>query len=103
MAKKRDKIEGRVDIRNRKARYEYEFLDEWTAGIQLQGTEIKSIRQSRVNLSDAYCAFVGDEIFVFNLHISPYAEGTHYNHEPRRRRKLLLQRRELGKLQDKSQ
>lgn len=103
MAQKKDKIEARVDIRNRKAGYEYEFLDRFTAGMQLRGTEIKAIRQSRVNLAEAYCAFVGEELFVLNLHVGTYAEGSHYNHEPLRQRKLLLQKRELRRLRDNSQ
>ncbi|SDM62133.1 SsrA-binding protein [Catalinimonas alkaloidigena] len=97
----KDKIEAQVSIKNRKASFEYEFLDTYTAGIQLKGTEIKSIRQSKVNMQDAHCVFNGDELFVVNLHISPYTEGTHYNHEPRRQRKLLLKRTELRRLHER--
>ena len=64
----------------------------------LTGTEIKSIRDGKANLTDAYCAFKGEELYVFNLHISEYSLGTHYNHDPKRDRKLLLNRRELKKL-----
>lgn len=87
--------------RNRKASFEYAFIDEFAAGMQLTGTEIKSIRAGDVNLTDAYCAFQNDELFVVNLHIAPYGHGTHYNHEAKRQRKLLLRRPELRKLQVK--
>ena len=88
-----------VVSKNRRASFEYAFIDEFTAGMQLTGTEIKSIRAGEVNLNDAYCAFLGDELFVQNMFIAPYAQGTHYNHEPKRDRKLLLRRPELRKLQ----
>ncbi len=68
------------------------------AGIQLTGTEIKSIRDGKANLADAYCTFTGTELFVRNMHIAEYTFGTHYNHEPKRDRKLLLSKRELKKL-----
>jgi SsrA-binding protein len=94
----KDKIQKKVEILNRKASFEYQFLDTFTAGLVLSGTEIKSIRQGKVNLTDAYCLFHQDELFVRNMHISKYEEGTHYNHEPIRDRKLLLSKRELKKL-----
>jgi SsrA-binding protein len=97
------KIEKSVNIKNKKASFEYQFIDTYIAGIMLTGTEIKSIRQSNVNLVDAYCVFKDDELFVVGLHISRYNEGTHYNHEPTRERKLLLQKKELKKLLTKSQ
>jgi SsrA-binding protein len=88
------------EVVNRRASYEYVFQAEFEAGIMLQGTEIKSIRTGgSVNLSDAYCRFIGNELYVVNLYISPYKHGTHYNHEGRRERKLLLKRQELKKLQ----
>lgn len=96
-----EKIQKNVSISNRRASFEYFFLERYETGIQLTGTEIKSIRQSKVNLQDAYCLFLGDELFIRNMHISPYTEGTHYNHEPLRDRKLLLTRRELRKLAEK--
>jgi len=86
---------------NRNAKFEYSFLEELTAGLQLQGTEIKSIRNKDVAINDAYCAFVGDELYVLNLHIAIYEQGTYNNHEPKRERKLLLKRTELKKLQNK--
>lgn len=74
---------------------------ELTAGIQLTGTEIKSIRAGKANITDAFCAFVKDELFVRNMHIDEYEQGNIYNHSPKRDRKLLLQRVELSKLRTK--
>lgn len=93
-----EKLEKKVSIQNRKARFEYEVLDKYVAGIVLKGTEIKSIRQSKVNLTDSYCYFRGDELFVKNMHIAEYSHGNIMNHDPLRERKLLLDRRELRKL-----
>ncbi|MDL2243053.1 SsrA-binding protein SmpB [Bacteroidales bacterium OttesenSCG-928-K03] len=87
-----------IEIKNKKAEYQYYLMGEYTAGLVLTGTEIKSIRAGKANLTDAYCAFIGDELFVMNMHISEYKYGTHYNHEPKRKRKLLLNARELRKL-----
>ncbi len=95
----KDKIQKQVEIKNRRASFEYAFLDTFTAGLVLTGTEIKSIRQGKANLTDAYCLFFQNELFVRNMHISMYEEGTHFNHDPLRDRKLLLSKRELGKLQ----
>jgi SsrA-binding protein len=95
----KEKIQKTVEIKNRRASFEYAFIDTFTAGLVLTGTEIKSIRQGKANLTDAYCLFFQDELFVRNMHISAYDEGTHYNHDPLRDRKLLLSKRELGKLQ----
>ena len=86
---------------NRKAKYEYAFLDEFTAGIQLFGTEIKSIRNKDVSIAEGYCTFIGDELFILNMHIAHYEQGTYNNHEPKRQRKLLLNKNELKKLQAK--
>lgn len=86
---------------NRKAGFQYAVSDKAEAGIQLTGTEIKSVRQKQVNLQDAYCLFLHGELWVRGLHISEYREGTHYNHEPKRDRKLLLKKPELKKLQSK--
>jgi len=74
---------------------------ELTAGIQLTGTEIKSVRAGKANITDAFCAFVKDELFVRNMHIDEYEQGNIYNHSPKRDRKLLLQRTELNKLRTK--
>lgn len=92
---------GEVLIKNRKAEFEYFLLGSYTAGIVLSGTEIKSIRSGKANLTDSYCTFAGDELWVHNLHISEYSHGSYNNHEPKRDRKLLLHRKELKKLQSK--
>ncbi len=102
MAKDKQRFARTVNIKNRKASYEFEFLDKYVAGMQLMGTEIKSIRESLVNMQDAFCYFQGNQLFVKQLHIAPYAQGTHYNHESDRERKLLLNKRELSKLAEKS-
>jgi len=87
-----------INIKNKKASFQYFLLETFMAGIQLTGTEIKSIRAGKVSLSESYCAFKNDELFVHNMHISEYSLGTHYNHEPKRTRKLLLSKRELRRL-----
>lgn len=89
----------KIDIVSKKARFSYELIQSFTAGIQLFGTEIKSIRDGKVNLTDGYCYFKQDELWVKNIHISEYSMGTYNNHEPLRVRKLLLHKRELKKLQ----
>lgn len=94
-------IVKQVDIRNRRASFEYSFLETFTAGIALTGTEIKSVRQGKVNLQDAYCLFLGEELYIRQMNISKYTEGTYYNHDPLRDRKLLLTKRELRRLTDK--
>lgn len=94
-------MEKQIDIKNKKAFFEFEFLDRYPAGVMLTGTEIKSVRLGNVNMSDAWCYFSKGELFVKNLNISPYEKGTHYNHEPLRPRKLLLRKKELEKLQVK--
>ena len=90
-----------INIKNKKARFEYEIIETFVAGIVLQGTEIKSIKNGKANLTDSYCAFDQNELWVKNMHISEYEFGTHYNHEPKRSRKLLLNRIELKKLDKK--
>jgi len=95
----KDKILKTIEIKNRRASFEYTFIDTFTAGMVLMGTEIKSIRQGKANLTDSYCLFFQGELFVRNMHISKYDEGTHFNHDPLRDRKLLLSKRELSKLQ----
>ncbi len=87
-----------ITIKNKRATFDYEISDRFTAGIQLLGTEIKSIRDGKAGLTDTYCTFLGDELWVKNMNISTYFFGTYNNHEPRRDRKLLLTRRELTKL-----
>ena len=102
MAKK-EKDPNKVSIKNKKAGYEYHFIDKYVAGIILQGSEIKSIREGKVNLQASYCALHNGEAFVKEMHISPYKQASHYNHEPKRDRKLLLSKREIKKLTSKSQ
>jgi SsrA-binding protein len=97
----KDRFSKTVNIQNRQARYEYEILDKYTAGIVLTGTEIKSIREGKVNLQDGYCYFNNGELFVKAVNITPYAQGTHYNHEATRERKLLLKKTEIKKLEGK--
>jgi SsrA-binding protein len=83
---------------NRKAAYNYFFLHEFEAGIVLQGTEIKSIREGRLNFKDSFAKIENHEVWLYNLHISPYEQGSYFNHEPERKRKLLLNRREIRKM-----
>jgi SsrA-binding protein len=92
-----------IDIKNRRASFEYSFIEKYIAGIQLTGTEIKSIRANQANISDAYCVFIKDELFVKHMHIAEYDKGTYNNHEPKRDRKLLLQAKEIKKLKSKLQ
>jgi SsrA-binding protein len=99
MAEKR--FSNTVNVRNKQATFNYELIDKFIAGIVLRGTEIKSIREGKVNLTDGYCYFSGGEIFVKGISITPYAQGTHYNHEAGRERKLLMKRAELNKLEAK--
>lgn len=88
-----------INIRNRQAGFEFELLDKYIAGLVLRGTEIKSIREGKVNLQDGYCYFNNGELFAKGVTIDQYAQGTHYNHETQRERKLLLKRTELIKLE----
>jgi SsrA-binding protein len=98
----KDKIAKTIDVTNRRAAFEYFFLDTYTAGMVLMGTEIKAIRQSKFNMTDCYCLFLHEnELYVRNLHISPYEQGNQYNHQPLRDRKLLLKKKELKKLANK--
>lgn len=101
MAKDKERFSNNVQIKNRKARYEYEFIDTYEAGIVLKGTEIKSIREGKVNLLDGYCYFNKGELFLKGIHISPYSQSSFYNHESTRERKLLLHKRELEKIKSK--
>lgn len=95
------KLSNKINIENRRARFDYQFLEQFTAGIVLQGTEIKSIREGKAGLSDSYCYFKGGELYVRNMHISEYSEASFKNHEPLRERKLLLSKTELRKLEGK--
>ena len=92
------KAKSKVEIKNKKASFEYEFLETFTAGIVLSGTEIKSIRAGKASLPDSYCYFIGNELYVRNMHIAEYWWGSFNKHDPKRDRKLLLNRKELRKL-----
>lgn len=93
-------IQKNVKIKNRKARFEYEILDTYTAGIVLSGTEIKSIREGKASIAESFCEFNSKgELFVINMTVQQYSHATHYNHVPKSERKLLLNRSELRKLE----
>lgn len=88
----------RIIARNKKARHDFNIEDIFEAGIILKGTEIKSIREGKVNLKDSFALVEDDEVFLYNMHISPYSHGNRENHEPERKRKLLLNKREIRSL-----
>ena len=90
-----------INIVNRRASFNFFISDEVEAGIQLTGTEVKAIREGKANLSDSFCYFKNDELWIKNLHISPHEHGSYANHEAKRERKLLLHRHQLTKLQSK--
>ncbi|MBT8318512.1 MAG: SsrA-binding protein SmpB [Gramella sp.] len=92
-------MKNSINIKNRKAKFNYEFLDTYTAGIKLAGTEIKAIREGKANISESFCEFNNHELFVINMHVEEYSHATHFNHNPKSERKLLLQKRELRKLE----
>ena len=95
------KIEKTVNILNKRARFEYEILEEYEAGIVLTGTEIKSLRSSKASITESFCQFIEDELYVINMMIDEYKLGTFYNHKIKRERKLLLHKYELQKLKKK--
>lgn len=90
-----------INIKNKRAKFEFEFLESYTAGIQLQGTEIKSIRNSKASIVEAFCVVVKGEVFIRNMYISPYENSGFVSHEERRDRKLLLNRTEINKIEKK--
>jgi len=90
-----------MELKNRSAYYEYLVDDKFDAGMVLTGTEVKSLRAGKASFNDSYCLFHGDELFIRSLHIAEYEMGTYANHDPLRERKLLLNRKELRKLQSK--
>lgn len=92
------KKKSNIEIRNRRASFDYEFIETFQAGIVLTGTEIKSIREGKASLAESYCYFVGNELFVKNMNVAEYWWGSWGQHDPRRDRKLLLTRKELTKL-----
>jgi SsrA-binding protein len=90
--------EERISISNRRARFEYEILDSYEAGIVLKGSEVKSLRASKANLQDSYAIVKNGEVWLLNMHINPYEQANQFNHEPLRTRKLLLNKSEIAKL-----
>jgi len=101
MARKSEPAGIKIIAKNRKARHEYEILDTWEAGLVLLGTEVKALRNGRVNLGDSYGEIRNGEAWILKMHIGPYEMGNRENHTPFRRRKLLLTRRELRKIRPK--
>lgn len=92
-------MQKKINIQNKKARFEYEILDKYIAGIQLTGTEIKSIRQSKARITESFCEFnERGELFIVNMYIQEYTFGHHFNHNPKSERRLLLNKRELRSL-----
>ena len=88
----------KVIVRNRKARYDYHILDTYEAGIELKGSEVKSLRAGKVSLADCYANIDHGEVFLYNVHINPYEHASHFNHEPMRKRRLLLHKAEIRRL-----
>jgi len=99
VAKKKDIKQGSVNIKNKRASFDYEFIDTFTAGIVLTGTEIKSVRQGKASLVDTYCYFTNGELWVKNMYVALYMQGSYNNHVERRERKLLLNKKELRNLE----
>jgi SsrA-binding protein len=98
MADKEEKPEKESIARNKRARHDYHILDSWEAGIVLTGSEVKSLRNGKANISDAYGIVKDGEVHLLNLHISPYEQASYFNHDPTRTRKLLLHKREIRKM-----
>ncbi|MCF4100953.1 SsrA-binding protein SmpB [Gillisia sp. M10.2A] len=92
-------MKNNINIKNRKAKFEYELLDKYVAGIKLAGTEIKAIRMGKASITESFCEFQNHELFVINMHVEEYSHASHFNHNPKSERKLLMQRRELKKLE----
>ncbi|MFN5032396.1 MAG: SsrA-binding protein, partial [Flavobacteriia bacterium] len=88
-----------LNIRNKRARFEYHLMDTFTAGIQLSGTEIKSIRKGKASILEAYCVAQNGEIWIRNMHVSEYENASFYTHKPRADRKLLLNKKEIQKIE----
>ena len=97
-------MKNKIDIRNKKARFEYEILDTYIAGIVLRGTEIKSIRLGKASIAESFCEFNdAGELFVINMNVEEYSHASHFNHRPKAERKLLLEKSELRKLRKEVQ
>ncbi|WP_436516785.1 SsrA-binding protein SmpB [Ekhidna sp. To15] len=101
MSKDKSRFSNDIQIKNRKASYEYEFVEKAEAGIMLKGTEIKSLREGKASIQEAYCFFRKDELFVKGMNISPYSQASFESHDMTRDRKLLLKKRELEKFKSK--
>ncbi len=92
-------MQPKINIRNKRARFEYELIDQYQAGIVLGGTEIKSIRLGKAQITESFCEFSeAGELFIVNMQVDEYSHGSHYNHKPKAVRKLLMQKKELTKL-----
>lgn len=98
MADQKAEAGNKIIVSNRRARHEYHVLDTWETGIVLLGTEVKALRQARANLQDCFARLDRGELWLYNLHISPYEQGNRFNHDPLRPRKLLMHRNQLRKL-----
>jgi SsrA-binding protein len=94
-------MSSKIDIKNKRAKFEFEFIETFTAGLQLSGTEIKSIRNNKASITEAYGVMINHELMIRNMYIADYENGTHYNHDTKRDRKLLLNKIELTKLHKK--
>lgn len=92
-------MKPQINIQNKRAKFEYHLIDKFVAGIQLTGTEIKSIRNSKASIVEAYCVFENGEVFIRHMHITAYENGSFYNHTPRADRKLLLNKKEINKIE----
>jgi SsrA-binding protein len=92
-------LQKNVKIKNRKARFEYDILDTYTSGIVLAGTEIKAIREGKASIAESFCEFHNSELFIINMTVQEYSHASHFNHNPKSERKLLLNRSELKKLE----
>lgn len=103
MAKEKTRFSDNIQIRNRKASYEYEFLDKYEVGIVLKGTEIKSIREGKASVQEGYCYINKGELFIKGMNISPYSNSSFANHQIDRERKLLIKKREIEKIQSKTE
>lgn len=96
-------LSSKINIKNKRASFEYHLIDRYLAGIKLLGTEIKSIREGKANINDSFCSFLEDGLYIRNMHIAEYSFGSFYNHEAKRDRKLLLTKKELKKLKEKGE
>jgi len=101
VAKNKSKIPASINIRNKRASFEYHLLEKYVAGIVLAGSEIKSVREGKVSLKEAYCVFLKNELYIRQMNIAMYKQASYNNHEPLRERKLLLNKKELKKLRKK--